>query len=826
MLEKRLIVAMLLLALTVSVVVPLVSAAQPPIDTTTLYRGITAISRIRFDPKRAYDTASGEAIMNSYETLITTQKEDHTKFVPLLATEWGKDITGLYGGTPEQPVWWFKLRFTNATGQPILFHPWEDRNGVLHANDELRMEDVLWSFKLGLVQDLGGSPMWMFWLPLFETMGMPYRTNSTLLSNLPNEIDSKIWAPASDVIAFKLAFDFPDTAWLQILSQTWASIINKRWAVERGCWDGTWQVSVTGESVGTGDGTTTRFYIPKYTMSDGQQKVKCVVPGSETIYINGVPTTAYTMIYLNGTIDFNTPPPVGATITADYTFNYFYLFRRWPGGLYSYGPIDVVAITGYPQAIWDAYRMCGTGPYKFTTLDMVNKFYREDAFDNYWRGWATSTTQPGHLKTIITSWADGLVEQWPSRLAKFKAGDYDIIAVPRDSMFDLFREGWNINDPKTWLPIDGVYAIKDIVPVIAVDAIHMVFTVDPNSTYLGTGKFPNGIPPDFFANVHVRKAFAYMFNFTKFIRDAYYGEADQPATWAIRGLNPDYALTNLTKWAINLELAKQELQQAIFTQDTETKSAWEWGFYFKIAYNSGNKPRQTMCYLIQDALDKLSIMYGATGHFSCDIVEVDWGTYLELFETFEMPIFTIGWLQDFSDPDNFARPYMHSEGDFAYFQGYNNPEVDQLIEWGIHNSTFLPGGIPNPKRRYCYERLQIIYMQEVPSFVIDQARGRHFRRTWYRGWYYNALWPGNYFYDYWKQDGGIDTVTDQVNVVCDIYFDNKVDMKDIGVAIKAFGSTPGASNWNYHADVAQSLGDRKIDMKDIGYVVSKYGWIA
>ena len=60
--------------------------------------------------------------------------------------------------------------------------------------------------------------------------------------------------------------------------------------------------------------------------------------------------------------------------------------------------------------------------------------------------------------------------------------------------------------------------------------------------------------------------------------------------------------------------------------------------------------------------------------------------------------------------------------------------------------------------------------------------------------------------------------------MCDIYFDNKVDMKDIGVAVKAFGSTPGAPNWNFHADVAQSLGDRKVDMKDIGYVVSKFGW--
>jgi len=49
-------------------------------------------------------------------------------------------------------------------------------------------------------------------------------------------------------------------------------------------------------------------------------------------------------------------------------------------------------------------------------------------------------------------------------------------------------------------------------------------------------------------------------------------------------------------------------------------------------------------------------------------------------------------------------------------------------------------------------------------------------------------------------------------------------MKDIGIAVKAFGSTPGTAKWNTNADVAQSLGDRKVDMKDIGYVVSKFGW--
>jgi len=51
--------------------------------------------------------------------------------------------------------------------------------------------------------------------------------------------------------------------------------------------------------------------------------------------------------------------------------------------------------------------------------------------------------------------------------------------------------------------------------------------------------------------------------------------------------------------------------------------------------------------------------------------------------------------------------------------------------------------------------------------------------------------------------------------------DGKVDMKDIGVAAKAFGTFPGHPRWNSAADVN---GDYKVDMKDIGAIAKKFGW--
>jgi ABC-type transport system substrate-binding protein len=52
--------------------------------------------------------------------------------------------------------------------------------------------------------------------------------------------------------------------------------------------------------------------------------------------------------------------------------------------------------------------------------------------------------------------------------------------------------------------------------------------------------------------------------------------------------------------------------------------------------------------------------------------------------------------------------------------------------------------------------------------------------------------------------------------------DCKVDIKDVAVAAKAFGSYPGHAKWNTVADINL---DYKIDIKDIASIAKKFGWI-
>lgn len=64
-----------------------------------------------------------------------------------------------------------------------------------------------------------------------------------------------------------------------------------------------------------------------------------------------------------------------------------------------------------------------------------------------------------------------------------------------------------------------------------------------------------------------------------------------------------------------------------------------------------------------------------------------------------------------------------------------------------------------------------------------------------------------------------------IATICDItgpqgWPDGKVDMRDVSVAAKAFGSSPGDGRWSANCDIDN---DGKVDMKDIGTIAKKFG---
>jgi peptide/nickel transport system substrate-binding protein len=160
------------------------------------------------DPAAAYDTTSGEALELVYDTLICYDKESTTKFVPGLATEWA----------------------ISPDGKTYRFHI---RQGVKFSNgDELTPEDVEYTFERGMVQDYSAGPQWMFFEPFFGASSS--RDNGTLmpLSQLTSAVNVD-----GEWVQFNLAT--PYEPFLQILCGYWACIVDKKWSIEQGDWDGT-----------------------------------------------------------------------------------------------------------------------------------------------------------------------------------------------------------------------------------------------------------------------------------------------------------------------------------------------------------------------------------------------------------------------------------------------------------------------------------------------------------------------------------------------------------------------------------------------------------
>jgi len=58
------------------------------------------------------------------------------------------------------------------------------------------------------------------------------------------------------------------------------------------------------------------------------------------------------------------------------------------------------------------------------------------------------------------------------------------------------------------------------------------------------------------------------------------------------------------------------------------------------------------------------------------------------------------------------------------------------------------------------------------------------------------------------------------NPIADVNKDGVVDIRDISIVARAFGTTPGMERWNPAADIN---GDLKVDIKDISIVAQAFG---
>jgi peptide/nickel transport system substrate-binding protein len=172
------------------------------------------------DPAKAYDNASGGCLQSLYEGLIAYDGSSTTKFIPVLAT---KVPTVENGGISKD-------------GKTYTF---DIRKGVkFHSGNPLTPEVVAYSFKRNLVVDCEGGPIPLIYEPLFGigTTSVDVKGDSSNQKVSLADLDKIIQVKGNTVVfTLKTAY----APFLAVLAGYWGSILDMKFCMEHGDWDGT-----------------------------------------------------------------------------------------------------------------------------------------------------------------------------------------------------------------------------------------------------------------------------------------------------------------------------------------------------------------------------------------------------------------------------------------------------------------------------------------------------------------------------------------------------------------------------------------------------------
>ena len=630
-------------------------------DPTTFVVAESEVGIDTLDPALAYDTASGEVIQNVYETLVFYDGEATDKFVPMLAESWEVSADG--------SVYTFKIR------ADVKFH-----NG-----DVMTPSDVAYSFQRGVLQGGYSSPQWLLAEPFFGVgvddisllvdEGASADDREALSANDPAVLVAACETTKAAIVAddaagtVTMTLKQPWGPFLATIAQTWGAVMDQKWVVENGGWDGscdTWQ----------------NYY---------------------------------------------------GMASADDPFS---------------GIVN------------------GTGPFtleKFANGEEIIMARNE----SYWG-------EPAKLERVILK----QVPEWGTRFAMMQAGDADVATVPpanRSQMDELVGQFATYDEAaNTYGPLqpvcdydgsalgaakftacaaseantDGLFNLRIGRPVTSMDVLLFNWNIatDPASPnpYLGSGAMDgNGIPADFFGDVHVRKAFAYCFDFDTLINDVYSGEAIQSLQLTLPGMpgffldTPHYTF-DAAQCEAEFKLADVD-KDGIAAGDDPEGDVWTTGFRVQMSYNQGNATRQTITEILAGNLSAVNEL------FQVETLGLPWPAYLRAQRAKQLPLMTAGWQEDIHDPHNWYQPYTTGTyGGRASLPDDVKAQFKAILDRGV--SELDPA-----KRAEIYKEANQLYYDLVAGVPLDVVTSHGFSQRWVEGIVYNPIFPGIYYYTISKQ---------------------------------------------------------------------------
>jgi peptide/nickel transport system substrate-binding protein len=281
-------------------------------------------------------------------------------------------------------------------------------------------------------------------------------------------------------------------------------------------------------------------------------------------------------------------------------------------------------------------------------------------------------------------------------------------------------------------------------PSLASQDLFMNFNVVESSNYVGSGQLDgNGIPYDFFSDVHIRRAFAYCFDWDVYISDVFDGEAIQQPVLARQGMpgyEADAPVYTYDPAQCEAEFKMADLDKdGIPAGDDPEGDVWTTGFRLQALYNQGNTSRQVISEILA------SNIAGVNDLFTIETVGLPWPTFLRTIRAKEAPYFTSGWLEDIHDPHNWYQPYMLG----TYASRQNLPadlkaQFSDILNRGV-------GATDPAERQTIYEEANALYYDQVPTILLATATSHGYDQRWVKGRVLNPIFSGDYYYPMYKE---------------------------------------------------------------------------
>lgn len=251
------------------------------------------------------------------------------------------------------------------------------------------------------------------------------------------------------------------------------------------------------------------------------------------------------------------------------------------------------------------------------------------------------------------------------------------------------------------------------------------YNISSSSAYIGSGGWGDGIPVNFFSDIHVRKAFNYAFNWSQYINDIYGGHAIQMTGPIIAGV-PGYA-EGQPHYSYDLTAAASEMNQAF------GGAAAANGFTVTLAYNDNSSDRQEICQILKAGIESLSPSYHV------NLVSLPWADYLARQHEGSLPVSVGGWAQDIPHPHNWVVPFL--TGVYADGQNLSQDLVDKYT--AKVNSCVTKIG---DEARVCYEDIQTSTYADAIDIFLAQSTSNTYLNATMQGYYNNPAFFGPYLY--------------------------------------------------------------------------------